>query len=141
MRQHAPAYTPEVASASSTGGAGERLSLLALQSEMKRDPEGYKAELRHLRRHFESSVSLFRQHAALSSSFSGSRGGGETAKDLGDLALFLAHVAPFYTDDPADLDLPADRIVDLLDTNARALPSPLRVSLVQALILLVNRKV
>ncbi|VAI33770.1 unnamed protein product [Triticum turgidum subsp. durum] len=111
MRQHAPAYTPEAASASATGGAGERHSLPALQAKMKRDPEGYETELRQLQRHFESSVFLFRQQAALSSSSSGGGGGGETAKELGDLALFLA------------------------------LPSGLRVHLVQALILLVNRKI
>ena len=137
MRQHAPAYTPEAASASATGGAGERHSLPALQAKMKRDPEGYETELRQLQRHFESSVFLFRQQAALSSSSSGG-GGGETAKELGDLALFLAHVAPFYPNDLADLP---DQIGGLLDTNARALPSGLRVHLVQALILLVNRKV
>ncbi|KAF7003907.1 hypothetical protein CFC21_019178 [Triticum aestivum] len=138
MRQHAPAYTPEAASASATGGAGERHSLPALQAKMKRDPEGYETELRQLQRHFESSVFLFRQQSALSSSSSGGGGGGETAKELGDLALFLAHVAPFYPNDLADLP---DQIGGLLDTNARALPSGLRVHLVQALILLVNRKI
>nr|CAJ86217.1 H0323C08.9 [Oryza sativa] len=136
-RQHAPAFTPEAASASATGGAGERQSLPALQAKMKRDPEGYEEELRQLRRHFESSVFLFRQQAALAST-SSSGGGGEVAKELGDLALFLAHVAPFYPDDLADLP---DQIGGLLDTNARALPSGLRVHLVQALILLVNRKI
>ncbi|CAM0902564.1 unnamed protein product [Alopecurus aequalis] len=138
MRQHAPAYTPEAASASATGGAGERQSLPALQGKMKRDPEGYETELRQLHRHFESSVFLFQQQSALSSSSSSSSGGGETAKELGDLALFLAHVAPFYPNDLADLP---DQIGGLLDTNARGLPSGLRVHLVQALILLVNRKI
>lgn len=138
MRQHAPAYTPEGASASATGGAGERHSLPLLQGKMKRDPEGYETELRQLHRHFESSVFLFRQQSALSSASSSGGGGGETAKELGDLALFLAHVAPFYPDDLADLP---DQIGGLLDTNARALPSGLRVHLVQALILLVNRKI
>ncbi|XP_006653797.3 protein SDA1 homolog [Oryza brachyantha] len=137
-RQHAPAFTPEAASASATGGAGERQSLPALQAKMKRDPEGYEEELRQLRRHFESSVFLFRQQAALASTSSSSGGGGEVAKELGDLALFLAHVAPFYPEDLADLP---DQIGGLLDTNARALPSGLRVHLVQALILLVNRKI
>uniref|UniRef100_A0A0E0KVL8 Protein SDA1 n=1 Tax=Oryza punctata TaxID=4537 RepID=A0A0E0KVL8_ORYPU len=136
-RQHAPAFTPEAASASATGGAGERQSLPALQAKMKRDPEGYEEELRQLRRHFESSVFLFRQQAALAST-SSSGGGGEVAKELGDLALFFAHVAPFYPEDLADLP---DQIGGLLDTNARALPSGLRVHLVQALILLVNRKI
>ncbi|KAF7011338.1 LOW QUALITY PROTEIN: hypothetical protein CFC21_025660 [Triticum aestivum] len=104
---------------------------------MKRDPHGYETELRQLHRHFESSVFLFRQQAALSSSSSGGGGGGETAKELGDLALFLTHVAPFYPNDLADLP----QIGGLLDTNARALPSGLRVHLMQTLILLGNRKV
>ncbi|KAF0892472.1 hypothetical protein E2562_016780 [Oryza meyeriana var. granulata] len=114
--QHAPAFTPEAASASSTGGAGERQSLPALQAKMKRDPEGYEEELRQLRRHFGSSVFLFRQQASLAST-SSSGDGGEVAKELGDLALFLAHVAPFYPEDLADLP---DQIGGLLDTNARA---------------------
>ncbi|KAL5214699.1 hypothetical protein ABZP36_003851 [Zizania latifolia] len=137
-RQHAPSFTPEAASESTPGGAGERQSLPALQGKMKRDPEGYEEELRQLRRHFESSVFLFRQQAALSSTSSSGGGGGDVAKELGDLALFLAHVAPFYPEDLADLP---DQIGGLLDTNARALPSGLRVHLVQALILLVNRKI
>ena len=104
---------------------------------MKRDPEGYEEELRQLHRHFESSVFLFRQQAALATT-SSSGGGGEVAKELGDLALFLAHVAPFYPDDLDDLP---EQIGGLLDTNARGLPPGLRTHLVQALILLVNRKV
>lgn len=60
------------------------------------------------------------------------------AKELGDLALFLAHVAPFYPDDLAELP---DQIGGLLDTNARGLPPGLREHLVQALVLLVNRKI
>ncbi|XP_062226850.1 uncharacterized protein LOC133925049 [Phragmites australis] len=136
-RKHAPAFTPEAASASASGGAGERHNLPVLQAKMKRDPEGYEEELRQLHRHFESSVFLFRQQAALATT-SSSGGGGEVAKELGDLALFLAHVAPFYPDDLADLP---DQIGGLLDTNARGLPPGLRAHLVQALILLVNRKI
>ncbi|KAL6651447.1 hypothetical protein ACP70R_010372 [Stipagrostis hirtigluma subsp. patula] len=136
-RKHAPAFTPEAASASASGGAGERQSLPALQAKMKRDPEGYEEELRQLHRHFESSVFLFRQQAALATT-SSSGGGGEVAKELGDLALFLAHVAPFYPNELADLP---DQIGGLLDTNARGLPHGLREHLVQSLILLVNRKI
>ncbi|KAL6843994.1 hypothetical protein ACP4OV_025667 [Aristida adscensionis] len=136
-RKHAPAFTPDAASASASGGAGERHSLPALQAKMKRDPEGYEEELRQLHRHFESSVFLFRQQAALATT-SSSGGGGEVAKELGDLALFLAHVAPFYPNELADLP---DQIGGLLDTNARGLPQGLREHLVQSLILLVNRKI
>lgn len=136
-RKHAPAFTPEAASASASGGAGDRHNLPALQAKMKRDPEGYEEELRQLYRHFESSVSLFEKQAALSTT-SSSGGGGEVAKELGDLALFLAHVAPFYPNDLAELP---DHIGGLLDKNARGLPQGLREHLVQALILMVNRKV
>ncbi|KAF8649297.1 hypothetical protein HU200_064356 [Digitaria exilis] len=99
-RKHAPAFTPDAASASSV--AGQPHNLPVLQAKMKRDPEGYEEELRQLHRHFESSVFLFQQQAALATT-SSSAGGGEVAKELGDLALFLAHVAPFYPDDLADL--------------------------------------
>ncbi|KAG0527614.1 hypothetical protein BDA96_06G248200 [Sorghum bicolor] len=136
-RKHAPAFTPEAATASATVGAGQPHNLPVLQAKMKRDPEGYEEELRQLHRHFESSVFLFQQQAALATT-SSSGGGGEVAKELGDLALFLAHVAPFYPDDLADLP---DQIGGLLDTNARGLPPGLRAHLVQALILLVNRKI
>jgi hypothetical protein len=37
------------------------------------------------------------------SSFSGGSAGGEIDKELVDLILFLAHVAPFYLDDLVDL--------------------------------------
>ncbi|KAG2574986.1 hypothetical protein PVAP13_7KG413600 [Panicum virgatum] len=134
-RKHAPAFTLEAASASA--GAGQPHNLPVLQAKMKRDPEGYEEELRQLHRHFESSVFLFRQQAALATT-SSSGGGGEVAKELGDLALFLAHVAPFYPDDLDDLP---EQIGGLLDTNARGLPPGLRTHLVQALILLVNRKI
>jgi hypothetical protein len=44
------------------------------------------------------------------------------ATELGDLALFLAHVAPFY---PNNLAYLPDQIGVLLDTNARAALGPL----------------
>jgi hypothetical protein len=48
----------------------------------------------------------------------GANAGGEATKELGDLALFLPHVAPFYTE-----------IGGLID-NKRKLPSWLQVRLV-----------
>ncbi|TVU00900.1 hypothetical protein EJB05_53631 [Eragrostis curvula] len=128
-RKHAPAFTPEAASAS----ASTQHNLPALQAKMKRDPEGYTEELRQLHRHFKSSVFLFRQQAALSTTNTG----GEVAKELGDLAMFLANVAPFYREDIADLP---GQIAGLLDANARRLPQGLREHLVKALILMMNRK-
>ncbi|XP_074570178.1 uncharacterized protein LOC141826776 [Curcuma longa] len=123
--------SPESLSAS--GRDADKLSLPVLQSKMKCDPEGYEAELLLLYRHFESSLYLFHHQSALSTSSDPS-----VAKDLADLALFLAHVTPFYMDKLADFPR---KIADLLRTNARSLPSSLRSHLAQALILLVNRKI
>ncbi|KAM0932771.1 putative SDA1 domain-containing protein [Dioscorea sansibarensis] len=122
--------TPETLLASGKGS--ERLSLPALQSKMKCDPEGYESELVLLRRHFDSSLQLFRHQSALAPSSDPT-----VAKDLGDFAMFLAHVSPLY---PSHLaDFPGE-LVDLLRSDADSLPSSLRCHLAQALILLVNRK-
>ncbi|KAJ0984454.1 hypothetical protein J5N97_002810 [Dioscorea zingiberensis] len=122
--------TPETLLASGKGS--ERLSLPALQSKMKCDPEGYESELVLLRRHFGSSLQLFRHQSALAPSSDPA-----VAKDLGDFAMFLAHVSPLY---PSHLaDFPGE-LMDLLRSDAGSLPSSLRCHLAQALILLVNRK-
>ncbi|WOK95255.1 hypothetical protein Cni_G03962 [Canna indica] len=115
------------------GRSAERLSLPALQSKMKCDPEGYEAELLLMYRHFESSLHLFRHQSALSPSTDP-----VVSKDLGDLAMFLAHVTPFYLEKLADFPR---QVADLLRVDARSLPSSLRCHLAQALILLVNRKI
>ncbi|CAL9073749.1 unnamed protein product [Musa textilis] len=120
-------------SLSAAGRTAEKLSLPALQSKMKCDPEGYEAELRLLYRLFESSLDLFRHQSALRPSSDPS-----LAKDLGDLAMFLAHVTPFYPDKLANFPR---QMADLLRVDSRALPSSLRCHLAQALILLVNRKI
>ncbi|KAG1328007.1 putative protein SDA1 [Cocos nucifera] len=120
-------------SLSAAGRAAERLSLPTLQSKMKCDPEGYEAELLLLYRHFESSLHLFRHQSAVSPSSDPA-----VAKDLGDLAMFLAHITPFYLDKLADFPR---QIAELLRSDARSLPSSLRCHLAQALILLVNRKI
>jgi protein SDA1 len=61
---------------------------------------GYETELRQLYVHFKFSVFFFRQWVALSSasssSCSGAGIGGKAAKELGELELFLTHIAPFY---------------------------------------------
>ncbi|KAG0488043.1 hypothetical protein HPP92_006854 [Vanilla planifolia] len=66
-------------------------SLPLLQSRMKLDPEGYEAELLLIYGHFESSLHLFLQQSALSSSSDP-----VVSKDLGDLTMFLAHMTPYY---------------------------------------------
>ncbi|KAK9113570.1 hypothetical protein Syun_020367 [Stephania yunnanensis] len=141
-----PDLAPDSLTAS--GRYSEKLSLPSLQSKMKCDPEGYDTELSLLYRHFDSSLHLFHQQAALninnnasSTALAGCGGGGgdtTVAKELGDLALFLAQVAPFYPTHLADFP---NKLAGLLGSAARSLPSFLRVHLAQALILLTNRKI
>ncbi|GMH15200.1 hypothetical protein Nepgr_017041 [Nepenthes gracilis] len=129
--------TPESITAS--GRTSEKLSLPALQSKMKCDPEGYATELHLLYNQFNSSLELFQQQAALSfNSLSGIGTDPTVAKDLGDRAMFLAHVTPFY---PQHLSLFPKQLADLLRSSARSLPSLLRCHVAQALIHLTNRKI
>ena len=55
--------TPEPLLASSR--SSEKMSLSALQSKMKCDPEGYESELVLIYNQFNSSLELFQQQAAL----------------------------------------------------------------------------
>lgn len=124
---------------SASGRSSEKLSLPSLQSKMKCDPEGYETELALLYNQFKSSLELFRQQAALNfTSITGVGGDHTVAKDLGDRAMFLAHVTPFYPNQLADFP---KQLADLLRSASRALPSSLRCHIVQALILLINKKV
>ncbi|KAI4305180.1 hypothetical protein L6164_028563 [Bauhinia variegata] len=122
-----------------SGRSSEKLSLPSLQSKMKCDPEGYESELVLVYSQFNSSLELFQQQAALNfSSISGIGSDPSVAKDLGDRAMFLAHVTPFYPKHLADFP---KKLADLLRVVARSLPSGLRCHLAQALILLLNRKI
>ncbi|PWA35262.1 ARM repeat superfamily protein [Artemisia annua] len=108
---------------------------------MKCDPGGYETELSLVYNQFKSSVELFTQQASFNftSVVNGGVGGDVTvAKDLGDRAMFLAHVTPFY---PAKLGGYPSELVEFLRSSARVLPSALRVTVTQALILLLNRKI
>lgn len=126
--------TPESLKAS--GRSSEKLSLPILQGKIKRDPDGYETELQLIYKQFKASVDLFQQQAALSFSSVGSDP--SVAKDLGDRAMFLAHVTPFY---PKQLAEFPSQLTDLLRTSCLAMPSGLRNHVAQALILLMNRKV
>jgi protein SDA1 len=129
--------SPEALSAS--GRSSDKLSLPALQSKMKSDPEGYESELVLVHSQFKSSLELFRQQAALNfTSISGIGSDPSVAKDLGDRAMLLAHVTPFYPQHLADFP---SQLADFLASSARSLPSGLRCHITQALILLANRKV
>ncbi|KAK8970783.1 hypothetical protein KSP40_PGU011877 [Platanthera guangdongensis] len=123
--------SPESFTASGQGA--EKLSLPMLQSRMKMDPEGHETELLLVYRHFKSTLQLFKQQSALSATSDPA-----VSKYLGDLAMFLAHMIPFY---PLDLAEFPRQVSDILRTNARTLPSSLRCHLSQATILLVNRKI
>lgn len=137
-RYSMPEITPESLAAS--GRSSEKLSLPVLQSKMKCDPEGYETELSLLYSQFKSSLELFQQQAALNFTSISGIGGGDTtvAKDLGDRAMFLAHVTPFY---PTQLVEFPKELADFLRSAARTLPSFLRCQMTQALILLINRQV
>lgn len=132
-----PLTTPSSAetSMSASGRSAEKLSLPSLQSRMKCDPEGYESELLLLIRHFDSCLAVFQQHAALKSASMGSDP--TAAKELGDLTMFLAHVAPSY---PQHLAQFPKQLVELLQTSGHSLPSALRRQITQALILLMNRQ-
>ncbi|PSR84806.1 hypothetical protein CEY00_Acc32784 [Actinidia chinensis var. chinensis] len=121
---------------SASGRTGEKLSLLALQSKMKCDPEGYEIELALLHGQFNSSLELFHQKEALNLTSVGADPA--VAKDLGDRAMFLAHVAPFY---PKQLTDFPKQLADFLGSASRTLPSSLRCHVAQALILMINRKI
>ncbi|CAH1433941.1 unnamed protein product [Lactuca virosa] len=135
----ANAITADALSAS--GLTSEKLSLPTLLSKTKCHPDCYETELTLIYSQFKSSVELFQQQAALSftSVISGGVGSDPTvAKDLGDLAMFLAHVTPLY---PNQLLHYPKELVEFLRSSARVLPSSLRVTVTQALILLLNRKI
>lgn len=126
-------------SMSAAGRSSEKLNLHTLQSKMKSDPEGYSSELTLVYNQFKSSLELFHQQAALNfTSLSGIATDSAVAKDLGDRAMFLAHVTPFY---PKELAQFPGELVKFLHSSARNLPSGLRVHVTQAVILLINRKV
>ncbi|XP_015061474.1 protein SDA1 homolog [Solanum pennellii] len=135
---HAPSeLTAEGIAAS--GLTSGKLSLPTLQSKMKCDPEGYEAELTLVYNQFKSSMDLFEQQAALNfTSLSGVSTDPTVSKDLGDRAMFLSHVTPFF---PKKLVNFPKELAQLLRSSARTLPSGLRVHITQALILLLNRKI
>ncbi|KAF5746528.1 protein SDA1 [Tripterygium wilfordii] len=122
-----------------SGRAAEKLSLPALQSKMKCDPEGYVTELGLLYSQFNSALELFRQQAAMNfTSITGVAADPTVSKDLGDRAMFLAHVTPFYPKQLADFP---KQLADFLKSSAPSLPSGLRCHVTQALILLLNRQI
>jgi protein SDA1 len=126
--------------ASSGGQNVESGDLLSLQASMKKDPSGYEQELLLQLRHFDACVSvLLLKSSSAGQSLSGPSstvGDAGAAKEVADVAMFLAHLGPFY---PQYLkDLP-QKLLQVLDLH-ESLPQILRRSLTQAVILTRNRK-
>ncbi|CAA7039251.1 unnamed protein product [Microthlaspi erraticum] len=124
--------TPDSLKAS--GRSSDKLNLHILQGKIKCDPEGYETELQLIYKQFKNSVDLFQQNAAVNIS---SADTSAASKGLGDRAMFLSHVTPFY---PKLLAAFPAQLTDLLRTSCLAMPSPLRNQVAQSLILLMNRK-
>lgn len=126
-----------MASTSVVKEGGGHMNLLALQSRMKCDPSGYEDELLLQLRHFEACLSVFHIHSSskpLSASFASDQ---NASKELADMAMFLAHVTPFY---PHHLRQFPQQILGLLQSMGDSLQPALRRQLAQALILLRNRQ-
>ncbi|GAX82660.1 hypothetical protein CEUSTIGMA_g10086.t1 [Chlamydomonas eustigma] len=98
--------------------------LLALQGNVKRDPDGYKDEFLLQYRHFLALMDLFKLKPS------------KESKELGDLALFMAQVVKCY---PSEMVTFSSLVMELLDTHYAVLDTGLRRMLVQALILMRNR--
>ncbi|WJX33560.1 hypothetical protein P8452_21755 [Trifolium repens] len=122
-----------------SGRNPERLSLPALQSKMKCDPEGYESELLLIRSQFDSSLELFKQQADMNfTSISGISNDPTVARDLAEKAMFLSHVTSFFPQHLTDFP---HKLAELLHRAARTLPSGLRNDLTKSLILLINRQI
>lgn len=132
-----PLLQAKMASNSAVKEGGVQMSLLALQSRMKCDPSGYEDELLLQLRHFEACLSVFHIHSSsktVSNSFATDH---NAAKELADMAMFLAHVTPVY---PQHLRQFPQQILGLLQSKGDSLQPVLRRQLAQALILLRNRQ-
>ncbi|KAL2644731.1 hypothetical protein R1flu_012318 [Riccia fluitans] len=111
--------------------------LLSLQARMKKDPSGYEEELLLQLRHFDACISILLLQAPVQAP-TGPNQAGESgpAKEVADVAMFLAHMAPFY---PQHLKQLPQKLLQVL-SNYQTLQPHLRRQLTQALILLRNRK-
>ncbi|KAG6545723.1 hypothetical protein Mapa_012684 [Marchantia paleacea] len=112
--------------------------LLSLQARMKKDPPGYEEELLLQLRHFDACISILLLQAPVEAP-TGPTPAGESgpAKEVADVAMFLAHMAPFY---PQHLKELPQKLLQVL-SNYQSLQPHLRRQLTQSLILLRNRKV
>jgi protein SDA1 len=153
------AATAATTGAAGTGGsgsaAGATADLLALQSSIKRDPEGYRDEFLLQYRHYKATLDLFMlRPAAAGAAAAAADGGGNntdaptptptptttadagSSKQLSELVAFVAQVSRCF---PAETSGFAAEVASLLELQHAALDPALRRALVQALILLRNR--
>ncbi|KAK9811636.1 hypothetical protein WJX72_007420 [[Myrmecia] bisecta] len=98
--------------------------LLALQGNIKRDPEGYADEFQLQYRHYQACLTVFQLKPS------------KDSREFGDLVNFVAQVANCY---PRETAAFCPELIELLDKHYAVLDSALRQSLVKALILLRNR--
>jgi protein SDA1 len=144
--------------AATAAAAGGTADLLALQSSIKRDPEGYRDEFLLQYRHYKATLELFMlRPAAIGAAAAGDGNGGDgddadapntaipssaagsdagSSRQLAELATFVAQVSRCF---PAETAGFAAEVATLLERQHSALDAALRRSLVQALILLRNR--
>lgn len=122
-----------------SGGRGaERIGdLLALQGRCKRDPEGYENELLLQLRHFDACLSIFLLQPMTAGSNNSAASDPAAAKELADMAMFLAHMTPLY---PQHLGKFPMQLLQLLKSHGATIQPTLRRQLTQALVLLRNRK-
>jgi protein SDA1 len=97
-----------------------------LQNKIKRDPGGYVDEFSRALLHFRSSLDLFRLKPNADD------------RELPALLSFVSNVAPCYAK-RADVQSLGPELMTVLEAHADALSPSIRMSLVQALILLRNR--
>ncbi|GIM11976.1 hypothetical protein Vretimale_15407, partial [Volvox reticuliferus] len=98
--------------------------LLALQGNIKKDPDGYKDEFMLQYRHYQALLEIFKMRPS------------KESKEFGDLVMFMAQVSRAY---PKTMTGFAGELSALLDTHQTVLDPALRRTLVGALVLMRNR--
>ncbi|KAG2439494.1 hypothetical protein HXX76_004848 [Chlamydomonas incerta] len=98
--------------------------LLALQSNIKKDPDGYKDEFLLQYRHYQALLEIFKLKPS------------KDSREFGEVVMFMAQVSRAYPKTMAGF---AAEVAGLLDTHHQELDSTLRRTLVGALILMRNR--
>lgn len=96
-----------------------------MQSNIKRDPQGYHDEFTLQWRHYQATLSLFLLHPS------------QGSNNFAELVTFISHVASCYPEETSSF---ATDIGGLLDKHGGVLDTSLRQTLVKALILLRNKQ-